>query len=882
MDERNNNKKKDFDKTEFFNRLFEKIDEAFKPLGMEFQPDDINEPTRWTSPYHLDGSPSKTGAPIRCQITKEYNKTIFPTDTGDPVGLITWYMNRTGKDYKTAINDLCAVVGMEPNFTFSPEELRLKEFHAKARELYVKMSRDLWDETRTVEVKPIFDYLHGRGYDDQRIKRMGFGYCSRESATALRELITPLLGRDNKGRPKGFNAGVGNEFILAVPYVSGGEVFGFVFRSIAPAPKVRYCYTVVEGARKNNLFDVSGMVLPHKGKRKRIVLVEGIFDALTALAVGIPDVCAVGGTALTREQLERAKFFGVERVVIMFDNDQAGREQTKRAVRLASDIGITPYVANVPQEFNGVAVKDLDEYMKVNHDGADVLKSILDEPLPGALYLYNDIIANREYKTNADGDQYLTIEDEQELRKEVTALCAEPVSASFQDMIINEYVRLTGAGTITEREIRRFADEQRKQQDQARQDRRTKELAEDIKKAVDGGDLISARDLIKDASKELETVGNTAKYERLLHGRSMEEQLKAYASIPDGIKTRFGFGSGEEMQRLIIPSGAVTFIGAPTNHGKSAFLRNLALDVAKDCKDGEVVLYFSFEEERDRVEMQFINTYFKTNLHAPSPIFTNLMSIERYYRFKRTNTATPKNTFISSAVFGEFERVQDEFRREYLADGGKLSVYGEDLTAEDLVNAIRFINDRKQVKAVFVDYVQRLYSTDRDTKRRSRADELATICDDLMRLAIDTQLPVILATQLNRSTVTPLSLTPQNISDASQIEKSANTIILLWNSEKPYSSKEWNDPKNKEERKTVEGDGFALGDKGKLYAIIQKSRINRTGDFAIYDFNGNTGYIESNDDELTALETKFKAEYEDARSRDEAVTSKQTEQTDLF
>ena len=68
-------------------------------------------------------------------------------------------------------------------------------------------------------------------------------------------------------------------------------------------------------------------------QKKYILLVEGYMDVIMCSQFGFDNVVACMGTSLTVDQINLIKRF-TDRVVIMFDNDNAGQVATKRSIEL--------------------------------------------------------------------------------------------------------------------------------------------------------------------------------------------------------------------------------------------------------------------------------------------------------------------------------------------------------------------------------------------------------------------------------------------------------------------------------------------------------------------------------------------------------------------
>ena len=82
---------------------------------------------------------------------------------------------------------------------------------------------------------------------------------------------------------------------------------------------------------------------------KSIVMVEGYFDVLACHRVGIKNVVAVSGTALTQEHVHILKR-NAETVVLCLDQDRAGKEAAQRAFILCSPEELHVHTVQVPDK----------------------------------------------------------------------------------------------------------------------------------------------------------------------------------------------------------------------------------------------------------------------------------------------------------------------------------------------------------------------------------------------------------------------------------------------------------------------------------------------------------------------------------------------------
>ncbi|MEO7047463.1 MAG: toprim domain-containing protein, partial [Ferruginibacter sp.] len=97
----------------------------------------------------------------------------------------------------------------------------------------------------------------------------------------------------------------------------------------------------------------------HIKKEKKVILMEGEFDAITAYKEGITNAIAIKGTALTENQIRLLKRFA-QKIVFCFDTDLAGTEAQRRSIALITHEGINASVVIPPEG------KDPDELLREN------------------------------------------------------------------------------------------------------------------------------------------------------------------------------------------------------------------------------------------------------------------------------------------------------------------------------------------------------------------------------------------------------------------------------------------------------------------------------------------------------------------------------------
>lgn len=103
-------------------------------------------------------------------------------------------------------------------------------------------------------------------------------------------------------------------------------------------------------------------------KSKEVILVEGQMDMIMSHQVGISNVVATSGTAVTEEQIQIISRFA-EKLLLAFDQDEAGETAMKKCASLAISGGLDVYVipkkeevkdtADLIKDYGGVAWQEL-------------------------------------------------------------------------------------------------------------------------------------------------------------------------------------------------------------------------------------------------------------------------------------------------------------------------------------------------------------------------------------------------------------------------------------------------------------------------------------------------------------------------------------------
>jgi len=395
---------------------------------------------------------------------------------------------------------------------------------------------------------------------------------------------------------------------------------------------------------------------------------------------------------------------------------------------------------------------------------------------------------------------------------ETGAKIAEPLDRDRYKKSVLDSLRGYG---ITEESYQITIDRLTSTRDKEAQAQGLKTLLSEATQLQGRGEVEKALELLDSRGKEVKLRDKATEFNRLLLPVKEAELKERQAKKPPSLNSGYSIG-GEE---LLLPSGAISILTAPTSHGKTTLLINLALRIAKRYPGKEAYL-FSYEEDRDSILMKALNSYQGRDLSL-----NNRRSIESYF-------TTGSTEFITTAEREPFIKAKDRFFNE-LVTPGRVNIQYTNYNSETLIEAIRYLHKNANPGAVFIDYIQLLNLPQGKYKTYSRQEEIKEICLALKDLAVETGLPIILGAQFNREVTNQLRLQATKIGEAGDIERIANLIVGFWN--------------NNFEPAGTDGELKEMTYRGcvkdTIYAKILKSRDGRVGLEETLLYNGNAGVI---------------------------------------
>lgn len=800
----------------FIPALFQQLDTAFPEMGF------IRKGNDWHSPLKKDGTQPRRPNKAKTVIKGKAPYLVFEGGEA-PEEIVKWIKRRygfaTAYEAVKAIGDKIGII--PPHFDSDAYKGYLRRVEAYC-EAATEMQAALFSDRGTNVLRQLTD---GRGYTIDEIRQMGLGYIDSDIAAKYRELVFLPRGVEK------FNQ-------IVIPYYSEGRIEGFKFRATSDEASTKYINS--RFSKSQALFGLTAV--PMKGAlrdERQVILVDGELKALYMTVKGFDNVVSGAGSAgslISEAQITQAKAKGIRHVILIADNESSAKERENEARKIEESLrmlnrgGLSGYVVYLPHE-DLSRKEDVEDYLHAH--GAEELRKLVSDPENGAAFRTRLLFAGYESKALKDGS--LSAIHLKDLYADLFRLMSEysGPDLAFIESMAKEC--LGGNSPEWIEVIRQGAEAANEQRIAQRKEAAARTIAQRVSTAVRNGDIEGVLTASADAQRII-SEAQSDKFSSLFYPRKWYDTVARLQHRKMGVDTLYKFIRGRETDILTLPSGALSIIAAPTNHGKSTMLQNLALQSAMDSSSDGAVLYFTFEEDTENVCVQFLSKVIGCPISRD-----NKRSIKSYY------LGHPQYiTDMASFKKGETQMSQ-------LIESGKLWIYGTEevngITLDAITPLCQMVRQASKsinrgIDAVFMDYVQLITP---DEKGQMRAAELKEICVRLKNLAVELSVPIVLAAQFNREAASPYELDAQLLGESGDIERSAALIVGMWNTGKSPMAKS---------RFPADSKVYQSGSNGlritfdtshpRIYARIIKSRGEATGGEALLECDLNVGVIQPN------------------------------------
>lgn len=240
------------------------------------------------------------------------------------------------------------------------------------------------------ESKVAQEYMVNRGYNIKDLKDYYIGYAPDSWNELYDELKVKydekviqsigLISQDNLNTKRYYD-NFRNRIIFPI-FNTKNQIIALGGRYIGDGDSPKYINSTESKIfnKSNELYGIfdGGIALK---QNKYAILTEGYLDVLSSHLNGFKNTVASLGTAFTDGQAKLLKKF-VNSILILYDNDDAGKLATVRAINILNKHEFSIKCLNLPSGF-----KDPDEYFKSNNK--DNFLSLLDSSIEAFQYVFN-------------------------------------------------------------------------------------------------------------------------------------------------------------------------------------------------------------------------------------------------------------------------------------------------------------------------------------------------------------------------------------------------------------------------------------------------------------------------------------------------------------
>lgn len=296
-------------------------------------------------------------------------------------GVISFIMELENLSYPDAVYFLAKRANIPV-----PEETR-DDVSSRLRSRLLALNRDAarfyYEQLHSPKGEAVMEYMNSRKITPKNATNFGLGAASDEWDGLLTAMTQKGYSRAELLASglvlNGKNGGAYDKFRsrLIFPIIDvRGDVLGFGGRIISKDdPGAKYMNTpeTVVYSKRRVLY---GLNLAKKSKRSGILLVEGNIDVIMLHQAGFDNACASMGTALTQEQIHLLSRYTKD-LILCYDNDDAGKIATQKALSLLNDTDFNVRVLELPRRLvDGQYVKqDADDFIKFQ--GKDAFENLL-------------------------------------------------------------------------------------------------------------------------------------------------------------------------------------------------------------------------------------------------------------------------------------------------------------------------------------------------------------------------------------------------------------------------------------------------------------------------------------------------------------------------
>lgn len=312
-------------------------------------------------PFHDDHNPSMSISPEK-QIY-----TCFVC--GESGNVFNFVMNYEKISFKEAVSKVAQKAGVMLDVKVE-DKPKVEDKNVKYYKMFDITNKYYQNNIRSSYGKKALKYLNDRKLDDETIKEFEIGLSMNDNNVSKMLInkgydINELVDIGLCGKNKNFTYDIFRNRIMFPLYDLNGNVVGFSGRIYNGEDDSKYVNS------KESLIFKKGMLLynyhramKYAREKHQIIIVEGFMDVIRLYTVGIKNVVASMGTAITKEHADLIRKLS-KNVVLCFDGDKAGQKATISAIEALEKIDIEPKIIRLEDNLDPddyIIKKGIDAY----------------------------------------------------------------------------------------------------------------------------------------------------------------------------------------------------------------------------------------------------------------------------------------------------------------------------------------------------------------------------------------------------------------------------------------------------------------------------------------------------------------------------------------
>ena len=329
-------------------------------------------------PFHDDHNPSMSISPEK-QIY-----TCFVC--GASGNVFNFVANYEKVSFVSAVKKVAQKAGINLDINvkddYKPQDTKYDKYY----KMFDITNKYYQNNIKSVYGKKAIEYLHNRKIDDDIINEFEIGLSMNDNnVSKLLEKkgydVNELIDIGLCGKKDNFIYDIFRNRIMFPLYNLDGKPVGFSGRIYNGEKDSKYVNSKESIIfKKGNLLYNYHRALTHAREKRQIIVVEGFMDVIRLYTIGIKNVVATMGTAITKEHANLLMKLS-KNIVLCFDGDKAGEKATISALDALEKIGITPKIIRLEDDL------DPDDY--IIKKGSDAYLTHLNNPMSSVVFKIN-------------------------------------------------------------------------------------------------------------------------------------------------------------------------------------------------------------------------------------------------------------------------------------------------------------------------------------------------------------------------------------------------------------------------------------------------------------------------------------------------------------